>query len=380
MRKNLKFEEKYEILIKYYNQNGNINIKQKQIYENYPVGKWLANFREAYKNNKLPEDQVEKLNKLNMLWSDVKKASSISLFNKKYEILKAYYEEYGNLNISTKQVYKSYPVGDYVKQFRDSYRKQGNYTFLSESQIKQLESIDMVWNPKQEKEIIKEEVPSYFIKKYKNKSSRQVIILYKYLNNIVNEEKLLNELKRIYKTEEVKALYTKAYYLYKNIFDKLKVSEKEYLSNLNENFSLTSLIIEKACKEDIKVNIEELLKTINLINISFYVNSDTSLLLEYIKAYSLDDDDDIKQIFFNYSIRCKNKVYENDSKLNNKINFLLRSGSNFNNLPEEYLKEICKRNNITVKDQLKVSKLSLKYNLVLSKYNEELKKSYERVA
>lgn len=379
MRKNLKFEEKYEILIKYYNQNGNINIKQKQIYENYPVGKWLANFREAYKNNKLPEDQVEKLNKLNMLWSNVKKVSSISLFNKKYEILKAYYEEYGNLNISTKQVYKSYPVGDYVKQFRDSYRKQGNYTFLSESQIKQLESIDMVWNPKQEKEIIKEEVPSYFIKKYKNKSSRQVIILYKYLNNIVNEEKLLNELKRIYKTEEVKALYTKAYYLYKNIFDKLKVSEKEYLSNLNENFSLTSLIIEKACKEDIKVNIEELLKTINLINISFYVNSDTSLLLEYIKAYSLDDDD-IKQIFFNYSIRCKNKVYENDSKLNNKINFLLRSGSNFNNLPEEYLKEICKRNNITVKDQLKVSKLSLKYNLVLSKYNEELKKSYERVA
>lgn len=379
MRKNLKFEEKYEILIKYYNQNGNINIKQKQIYENYPVGKWLANFREAYKNNKLPEDQVEKLNKLNMLWSDVKKVSSISLFNKKYEILKAYYEEYGNLNISTKQVYKSYPVGDYVKQFRDSYRKQGNYTFLSESQIKQLESIDMVWNPKQEKEIIKEEVPSYFIKKYKNKSSRQVIILYKYLNNIVNEEKLLNELKRIYKTEEVKALYTKTYYLYKNIFDKLKVSEKEYLSNLNENFSLTSLIIEKACKEDIKVNIEELLKTINLINISFYVNSDTSLLLEYIKAYSLDDDD-IKQIFFNYSIRCKNKVYENDSKLNNKINFLLRSGSNFNNLPEEYLKEICKRNNITVKDQLKVSKLSLKYNLVLSKYNEELKKSYERVA
>lgn len=379
MRKNLKFEEKYEILIKYYNQNGNINIKQKQIYENYPVGKWLANFREAYKNNKLPEDQVEKLNKLNMLWSDVKKVSSISLFNKKYEILKAYYEEYGNLNISTKQVYKSYPVGDYVKQFRDSYRKQGNYTFLSESQIKQLESIDMVWNPKQEKEIIKEEVPSCFIKKYKNKSSRQVIILYKYLNNIVNEEKLLNELKRIYKTEEVKALYTKAYYLYKNIFDKLKVSEKEYLGNLNENFSLTSLIIEKACKEDIKVNIEELLKTINLINISFYVNSDTSLLLEYIKAYSLDDDD-IKQIFFNYSIRCKNKVYENDSKLNNKINFLLRSGSNFNNLPEEYLKEICKRNNITVKDQLKVSKLSLKYNLVLSKYNEELKKSYERVA
>ena len=70
----------------------------------------------------------------------------------------------------------------------------------------------------------------------------------------------------------------------------------------------------------------------------------------------------------------------NISKLNNKINFLLRSGSNFNNLPEEYLKEICKRNNITVKDQLKVSKLSLKYNLVLSKYNEELKKSYERVA
>ena len=205
------------------------------------------------------------------------------------------------------------------------------------------------------------------------------LVLLKYLNNIVNEEKLLNELKRIYKTEEVKALYTKAYYLYKNIFDKLKVSEKEYLSNLNENFSLTSLIIEKACKEDIKVNIEELLKTINLINISFYVNSDTSLLLEYIKAYSLDDDD-IKQIFFNYSIRCKNKVYENDSKLNNKINFLLRSGSNFNNLPEEYLKEICKRNNITVKDQLKVSKLSLKYNLVLSKYNEELKKSYERVA
>lgn len=102
-------------------------------------------------------------------------------------------------------------------------------------------------------------------------------------------------------------------------------------------------------------------------------------MLEYIKAYSLNESD-IKQIFFNYSIRCKNKVYENDSKLNNKINFLLRSGKDFTNLPEEYIKEICKRNNITVKEQLKISKLSLKYNEVLSKYNEELTKSYERVA
>ena len=89
------------ILIKYYNQHGNINIKQKEIYNNYPVGKWLANFRDAYKNNKLPKEQIEKLNKLNMIWENLKQVSSISLFNKKYEILKAYYEEHGNLNIST---------------------------------------------------------------------------------------------------------------------------------------------------------------------------------------------------------------------------------------------------------------------------------------
>lgn len=379
MKKNLKFEEKYEILIKYYNQHGNINIKQKEIYNNYPVGKWLANFRDAYKNNKLPKEQIEKLNKLNMIWENLKQVSSISLFNKKYEILKAYYEEHGNLNISTKQVYNSFSVGDYVKQFRDSYRKQGNFTPLTKEQIKLLDEIDMVWNPKQEKEIIREEVPSYFIKKYKNKSSKQIITLYKYLTDIVKEEDLLNELRRIFKTNEVKALYKNAYYLYKNIFDTLRISEKEYLNLLNENFSLNSLIIEKSCKEDMNVNIEELLKTINLINISFYVNGNTESLLEYIKAYSLNESD-IKQIFFNYSIRCKNKVYENDSKLNNKINFLLRSGKDFTNLPEEYIKEICKRNNITVKEQLKISKLSLKYNEVLSKYNEELTKSYERVA
>lgn len=379
MKKNLKFEEKYEILIKYYNQHGNINIKQKEIYNNYPVGKWLANFRDAYKNNKLPKEQIEKLNKLNMIWENLKQVSSISLFNKKYEILKAYYEEHGNLNISTKQVYNSFSVGDYVKQFRDSYRKQGNFTPLTKEQIKLLDEIDMVWNPKQEKEIIKEEVPSYFIKKYKNKSSKQIITLYKYLTDIVKEEDLLNELRRIFKTNEVKALYKNAYYLYKNIFDTLRISEKEYLNLLNENFSLNSLIIEKSCKEDMNVNIEELLKTINLINISFYVNGNTESLLEYIKAYSLNESD-IKQIFFNYNIRCKNKVYENDSKLNNKINFLLRSGKDFTNLPEEYIEEICKRNNITVKEQLKISKLSLKYNEVLSKYNEELTKSYERVA
>ena len=295
MKKNLKFEEKYEILIKYYNQHGNINIKQKEIYNNYPVGKWLANFRDAYKNNKLPKEQIEKLNKLNMIWENLKQVSSISLFNKKYEILKAYYEEHGNLNISTKQVYNSFSVGDYVKQFRDSYRKQGNFTPLTKEQIKLLDEIDMVWNPKQEKEIIKEEVPSYFIKKYKNKSSKQIITLYKYLTDIVKEEDLLNELRRIFKTNEVKALYKNAYYLYKNIFDTLRISEKEYLNLLNENFSLNSLIIEKPCKEDMNVNIEELLKTINLINISFYVNGNTESLLEYIKAYSLNESD-IKQI------------------------------------------------------------------------------------
>ena len=229
MKKNLKFEEKYEILIKYYNQHGNINIKQKEIYNNYPVGKWLANFRDAYKNNKLPKEQIEKLNKLNMIWENLKQVSSISLFNKKYEILKSYYEEHGNLNISTKQVYNSFSVGDYVKQFRDSYRKQGNFTPLTKEQIKLLDEIDMVWNPKQEKEIIKEEVPSYFIKKYKNKSSKQIITLYKYLTDIVKEEDLLNELRRIFKTNEVKALYKNAYYLYKNIFDTLRISEKEYL-------------------------------------------------------------------------------------------------------------------------------------------------------
>ena len=248
MKKNLKFEEKYEILIKYYNQHGNINIKQKEIYNNYPVGKWLANFRDAYKNNKLPKEQIEKLNKLNMIWENLKQVSSISLFNKKYEILKAYYEEHGNLNISTKQVYNSFSVGDYVKQFRDSYRKQGNFTPLTKEQIKLLDEIDMVWNPKQEKEIIKEEVPSYFIKKYKNKSSKQIITLYKYLTDIVKEEDLLNELRRIFKTNEVKALYKNAYYLYKNIFDTLRISEKEYLNLLNENFSLNSLIIENECK------------------------------------------------------------------------------------------------------------------------------------
>ena len=124
----------------------------------------------------------------------------------------------------------------------------------------------MVWNPKQEKEIIKEEVPSYFIKKYKNKSSKQIITLYKYLTDIVKEEDLLNELRRIFKTNEVKALYKNAYYLYKNIFDTLRISEKEYLNLLNENFSLNSLIIEKSCKEDMNVNIEELLKVCFITN------------------------------------------------------------------------------------------------------------------
>lgn len=370
MKKNMKFEEKYEILKEYYNIHNNINIKQKELYKDFPVGKWLANFRDAYKNKKLSSEQIESLNKLNMIWENVKQQASAYLFNKKFNILKSYYEEYGNLNISTKQVYMSYPVGDYIKQFRDSYRKQGNYTPLTTEQINMLESIDIIWNPKQEKETIKEVIPIYFIKKYKNKSSKQIINNYNNIMSIINEEALLKDLKRIFKNNEISYLYKKSYNLYKNIFDVLRITEKEYKELMKKkDFGLISLIIEKYCNENLDIKLEEILNTINLINLSFYINMQTSSFIEYLKIYNVSKND-IKQVFFNYSIRCKNKIYENDSKLNNKINFLLRSGPDFNNLPKEYINEICKRNNIGEKEQLKISMLSLKYNEVLSKIKE----------
>ena len=92
------WEEGFSYAKKYYRKNGNLLVDNKYVDEDgFNLGSWISNQRSAYKKtgkSKLTKEKIEKLNSINMIW-DLFEYNWVKAF----EDVKAYKEQFGNLNI-----------------------------------------------------------------------------------------------------------------------------------------------------------------------------------------------------------------------------------------------------------------------------------------
>ena len=153
--------DKYELAKAYYEHYGNLeisaNFKTSNGYDydenGVALGMWLANQRQAFKGNgkKISKEQIELLKKIGMRFETNYKEEE---WYRKYNLAKAYYEHYGNLEISanfkTSNGYdydeNGVALGMWLANQRQAFK--GNGKKISKEQIELLKEIGMRFETK----------------------------------------------------------------------------------------------------------------------------------------------------------------------------------------------------------------------------------------
>ena len=203
------WNKKYELAKAYYEHYGNLEIPQsfktKNGYEydenGVALGKWINTQRQAFKGNsgyKISKEQIELLKEIGMRFETNYKEEE---WNKKYELAKAYYEHYGNLEIpqsfKTKNGYEydenGVALGLWIITQRQAFK--GNVTNkMSKERIELLKEIGMKWFPDNiDIKLQKEEINEKNINKKKIEVYNRVIdYLSKYKSDEIPKKEEIN--------------------------------------------------------------------------------------------------------------------------------------------------------------------------------------------
>ena len=130
------WEHNYTLAKKYYSIHKNLIVSEEYIIDNLNLSQWLTAQRKAYKNNKLTQEQINKLEAINICW-DIDEYK----WNENYKLAKEYYETYNNLLIPSCYKVQDIKLGAWILYERQAYKNKS----LSEEKIKKLESIGMIW-------------------------------------------------------------------------------------------------------------------------------------------------------------------------------------------------------------------------------------------
>ena len=148
-----KWNEKYKLAEEYYNEHKNLLIPKSYVIHGVNLGNWIAWQRQNYKNNKLSEERINKLNKIKMVWVVPKELYNRNSHHKrknpklqkmwedKYKLAEKYYKEHKDLLIPYSYVVNGINLGQWISNQRQYYRKN----LLSKEKIDKLNKIKMVW-------------------------------------------------------------------------------------------------------------------------------------------------------------------------------------------------------------------------------------------
>ena len=135
------WESRFDLVKKYYEEHGNINISQKEVIQGVWLGKWIVCQKKAMESGKLTNEQIEMLKTLPMEEVGRKDNRWWSM----YEEAKKYYLEFGNLNVPMDYLTSSgKKLSDWIIRQRRNY-KLGK--MLLEHKEK-LDDIGFVWDIK----------------------------------------------------------------------------------------------------------------------------------------------------------------------------------------------------------------------------------------
>jgi len=140
-------ERYFEAAEKYYQEKGNLDVPVKYITEDgIPLGKWLSNLRHQLAENSrqsaLSDEQRERLRAIG-LQEETKPEQQ---WNRKYRLAKAYYEEYGNLNVPAAYVVDGVRLGRWIANIRAKRKHpESSGMILNAVRIRQMDEIGMNW-------------------------------------------------------------------------------------------------------------------------------------------------------------------------------------------------------------------------------------------
>lgn len=118
---------------KYYEKYGDLNVPVKYETDNlFSLGTWIQRQRNLYKNNKICDDRIKRLTDIGMNWNP-------DNWESRFKLVKQYYEEHGNINISQKEVIQGVWLGKWIV----SQKKAMQEGKLTHEQIEMLKTLPM---------------------------------------------------------------------------------------------------------------------------------------------------------------------------------------------------------------------------------------------
>ena len=148
VKKNPSWDEMYLLATNYFNTYKILEVKRTFVtldginenIDGYNLGRWISRQRVSYKNNKLSQEQIIKLENIGMKWN---MEASYKSWDEAYLLALQYFMDNGNLNIKTDYITEcGYNLGAWIYLQRKNYIKEK----LSEEQIEKLNLIGMIWN------------------------------------------------------------------------------------------------------------------------------------------------------------------------------------------------------------------------------------------
>ena len=117
----------------YAEEYGNLSVpKNYRSKINFPLGIWIQRQRSLYKNNKIPDGRIKRLTDIGMNWNP-------DNWEHRFDLVKQYYEEHGNINISQKEVIQGIWLGKWIVSQKKA-MKEGK---LTNEQLEMLKTLPM---------------------------------------------------------------------------------------------------------------------------------------------------------------------------------------------------------------------------------------------
>ena len=208
-----KWQRAYNLLIKYYKEHGDIYVPRDYIVDGVKLGEWFDHQRSFYNKGKLSKERITKLNELNPNWHDIKhKKQSFDFY---YNMLKKYYEQYGNIDVPENYVIDDVNLGRWLSRIRHSY-KISNGQSLNQEEIDKLNELEINWM------IVNSYTFEYYyslLKEYRNKYG-DVNVPYTYEINEIKLGHWLGNQREAYK-DYLKKIHTVSMIITQEEIDKL---------------------------------------------------------------------------------------------------------------------------------------------------------------
>ena len=137
--------QNYAAAAQYYLEHGDLEMPIKyETSSGFALGIWLGAQRAAYKAGELTQSQIDRLNALDMDWTNRNDRKWMAL----YEVAAAYYQEHGDLNVPSEYVTPDgVLLGKWVARQRYAYlNPERSSARVTPERKELLDKLDMVWD------------------------------------------------------------------------------------------------------------------------------------------------------------------------------------------------------------------------------------------